>query len=91
MNFELSDQATRNIQAAIGTTDPGIIQQIIERMASDAQLVQSFAIRDLTEEELQESLAMCDRGVQDIEDGKTQLANDALREIAIKHGLNVNQ
>jgi len=89
MNIELSDQFTRKIEAAIGTSDPAIVAQILERMVSDEQLVKSFVLEDQTDAEIQESVAMCDRGMQNIAEGNTQPAKDAMRDIAAKHGLKV--
>ncbi|MEX1027060.1 MAG: hypothetical protein WD049_03495, partial [Candidatus Paceibacterota bacterium] len=89
MHIELSDQSAKDIQAAIGTTDPVVVTRIFELIASDKQLVQSFLLPEQTNEELQESLAMCDRGMQDIAEGKTKPAKETLRDIAAKHGLKI--
>jgi len=91
MHIELSDQSAKEIQAAIGTTDPVVVTRLFERIASDKQLVQSFLLPEQTDEELQQSLAMCDRGMQDVADGKTKPAKETLRNIAAKHGLKIGQ
>ncbi|OYP28466.1 hypothetical protein [Rhodopirellula sp. MGV] len=91
MNIEISDQSTRSIEKALGTTDPVVISRLFERIVSDEQLLQSYLVEDPTDDELRQSLAMCDRGSQEMEEGKAQPADEALRKIAQKHGLNVDR
>jgi hypothetical protein len=65
MNIQLSDDATKKIEAVIGTSDPETVSRFFERIAGDEQLLQSFMLDDPNEEDIQairEGIADADAG-----------------------------
>lgn len=82
MNIEISDQATKRIQAAIGTTDPKLVGQIIERIAQDEQLLLSYCFADPSDADLK----AIREGIDDAQAGNTQPLGEFDAEFRSRHG-----
>lgn len=86
MNIEISDQTTKKIEAVIGTSDPETVGRFLERIAQDEQLLQAFMLEDPSDEELRESAAMCERGMEDIKAGRSKPFDDAMNSVRDRLG-----
>lgn len=99
MNVEISDQVTKQIEAVLANVDHNAdhakvalsINRIVERVAADDQLLLSFLVEDPTEEEMAANLERIDRGMADVEAGRTRPMREALDDIAGKLGLSINR
>ena len=89
MNIEISAQTARNIQAALGTSDPAIISGVVERMVADEKLVKSFLEEPPSEDQRLESLRLCDQGMEEIARGEVRPAKEAIGDLATRHGLKI--
>lgn len=66
MNIEISDQASKQIEALLGITDQAAISRIVERVASDKQLLMSLVLdapSDADIEAVREGIAESDAGL----------------------------
>ena len=65
-NIQISDEATKKIEAVIGTRDPQTMGAFFERFAEHEQLLQAVMVDDLSDEDVQ----AIQEGIADYEAGR---------------------
>lgn len=53
MQIEISEQASKSIQAALGSSDQAVVSHFVERIALDEQLLLSLLVEPPSESDLQ--------------------------------------
>ena len=81
MQIEITNEAAA-IQAA-AVAGFASVEEFVNGLFTD--------IAPLTKEELEASLAMCDRGMKNFADGKSQPLKDALTKIASDLGISIER
>lgn len=86
MQINLSDEASRNLAAVLGTKDQTAITQIFERFAADEQLLKSLIVDDLTAEEVR----AIQKGVEQAESGNVRSLEEFDSEFRARNGFKVS-
>ncbi|MCD0462383.1 hypothetical protein [Roseiconus lacunae] len=82
MQFELSNEATKRIEATIGTADPATINRIFERVSRDPSLLMALTGDDIPEEDV----AAVRQGIEEADTGQVQPFDEVDREIRSRFG-----
>ena len=87
MNIQISEFATKQLEALIGSSDPAAIASVVERFAQNEQLVLAALLESRSEEEVRRSAAECDNAMQRIQAGEGRPLGETMTAIADKLGL----
>ncbi|KAA5539997.1 hypothetical protein FYK55_21995 [Roseiconus nitratireducens] len=82
MHIELSNEATKRIEAAIGTADPETINRIFERVSRDRGLLIALTGDGIPAEDI----AAVRRGIEEADAGKVQPFEEVDLEIRSHFG-----
>ncbi len=91
MNIQISDVATKQLEALIGSSDPAAIASVVERFAQNEQLVLAALLERRSEDEIRHSAAECDDAMRRIQAGEGRPLGEAMTALANKLGLELQQ
>ncbi|EMB13909.1 hypothetical protein [Rhodopirellula europaea] len=90
-HIEISDQAVKQIETVIGTSDPKAIASVIERMAQNEEAITTAWFENRSEDEIRSSAADCDAAALRVEAGESKPFRQALQEVADNIGVDLNR
>lgn len=82
MNVEVSEETAKRIEAIFGVTDGEILARILDRVATDEQLLKSLFMDDPSEQDLQ----AIREGIADAETGRVRSIEEFDREFRARNG-----
>ena len=82
MQIEISNEATKRIQAVVGNADPATINRIFDRVAMDEQLLLSLLADPISTEDAE----AIKEGIADYEAGNVQSVDEVDAELRQQFG-----
>lgn len=91
MNIQISEIATKQLEALIGTSDPSQIASVVEQFAQNEQLVLAAMLERRNEADIRQSAAECDTAMESLNVGEGQPFGEAMQDIADNLGLELRR